>query len=90
MRFKSGLFWFFFLKNRFFITGGVVHWVREANATRFFLVFFGRIKIFFVTLDIKYTDDLFVGGLNEVPHNSPKKKEALLKAYELGLALVKV
>ena len=48
------------------------------------------IKIFFVTLDIKYADDLFVGGLNEMPENSPKKKEALVKAYELGLSLVKV
>lgn len=48
------------------------------------------IKIFFVTLDIKYADDLFIGGLNELSENSPKRKESLLRAYEFGLSLVKV
>lgn len=48
------------------------------------------IKILFVTLDIKYAGDIFIGGLNEISENSPKRKEALLRAYELGLSIVKV
>jgi multimeric flavodoxin WrbA len=47
------------------------------------------IKIFFTTLDIEYSGELFVGGLNEMTDNSTKKKDALLKSYELGMALIK-
>lgn len=47
------------------------------------------IKIFFITLNIEYSSDLFVGGLNKMTPNSIKRKESLLKSYELGLSLVK-
>lgn len=47
------------------------------------------IKIFFAILDIKYSGELFVGGLNKMTPNSIKRKKALLKSYELGLSLAK-
>lgn len=46
------------------------------------------IKILFATLGISYSRDLFVGGVDTLTDNSPKKKEAIQKSYDLGLSLV--
>jgi len=46
------------------------------------------IRILYSTLGIIYTNELFVGGLNNEPANSPKRKDALLKSYELGVSLI--
>ena len=47
------------------------------------------VKIFYATVDTKYSGDLFVGGLNEMTENSPKRKEAILRSYDMGLSLSK-
>ena len=47
------------------------------------------IKTFFITLDIEYSSDLFVGGLNAMPADSPKRRAAIEKAFQLGANLVK-
>jgi multimeric flavodoxin WrbA len=47
------------------------------------------VKILFSTIGINYSKDIFVGGLDKLTDNSPKKKNALFKSYELGLSLVK-
>jgi multimeric flavodoxin WrbA len=43
------------------------------------------IKAFFATLDVEYSSDLFIGGLNMMPANSPKRDAALEKAFQLGV-----
>lgn len=47
------------------------------------------VKIFFATLGIEYKDDIFISGLDKFTYNSPKRKEPILRAYELGLSLTK-
>ena len=47
------------------------------------------IRILFATLDVTYESELFVGGINHIGENSPKRKEALIKSYELGLSIAK-
>lgn len=47
------------------------------------------IKALFCTIGINYSKELFIGGLDSEKHNPSKKKESLLKAYELGVSLVK-
>ena len=42
------------------------------------------VKTFFVTLDIEYSSDLFIGGLNTMPADSPKRTTASEKAFQLG------
>ena len=44
-------------------------------------------KIFFITQDIEYSSDLFIGGLNAMPADSPKRATALEKAFQLGANL---
>jgi len=47
------------------------------------------IRILFATVGVNYSRELFVGGVDDISANSRKKKEAILKAYELGLSLTK-
>lgn len=47
------------------------------------------IKAFFATLDIEYKLELFLGGINELPADSPKRKEALRESFQIGLSLIK-
>lgn len=47
------------------------------------------IKALFGAIGIIYSKELFVGGLDKFTENSPRKKESLLKSYELGISLVK-
>lgn len=47
------------------------------------------VRMVFATINVKYTDELFVGGLNDLPDNSPKIKAAIEKAFQLGASLVK-
>lgn len=45
------------------------------------------ISIFFSALGISYAGELFVYGLDKETDASPKKRDALLKSYELGQSL---
>jgi multimeric flavodoxin WrbA len=45
-------------------------------------------KIFFITRNIEYSSDLFIGGLNTMPADSPKRTAALEKAFRLGADLI--
>ncbi|MDP2929499.1 MAG: flavodoxin family protein [Candidatus Omnitrophota bacterium] len=47
------------------------------------------IKIFFATLNIEYSSDLFIGGLNTMPADSPERNSALEKTFQLGDSLVR-
>lgn len=47
------------------------------------------VKIFFTVLNIEYSGELFIKGLNDMPSDSPKRKEALSRAYEMGISLVR-
>ena len=47
------------------------------------------IKVFFVTLGIEYSSDLFVGGLNTISADSPKRDAALEKAFQLGVDIAR-
>ena len=47
------------------------------------------VKMFFLTLGIDYSEDLFIGGMNTLPANSPDRKKALERAFEMGIALIK-
>ena len=47
------------------------------------------VRIFFATLNIFYSKELFVGCVDSLTANSAKKKDAILKSYELGLSLVR-
>lgn len=45
------------------------------------------VKNMFATIDIKYTDELFAGGMNHLPADFPKRKEFTEKAFQLGASL---
>ena len=45
------------------------------------------IKIFFVTQNIEYSQDLFLSGMNTMSDDDPKKAAALGKAFKLGANL---
>jgi len=47
------------------------------------------IRILFSTLNVRYLKELFIGGVDRLTENSAKKKDGLLKSYELGLSLAK-
>lgn len=68
-------------KGVFLCVGGKESKVYFENASKI-------IKAFFVTLDIEYSSDLFVGGLNTMLADSSKRKTALEKAFQLGSSLV--
>lgn len=48
------------------------------------------IRILFAAIGVNYSKELFVGGADNISADSGKKKDALLKAYELGLSLSKI
>jgi len=45
------------------------------------------VRMVFATINVKYTDELFVGGLNDLPADSPEKKTAAERAFRLGASL---
>ncbi len=45
------------------------------------------IKMMFATINVIYADDLFVGGMNNLSADSPKRKAAIEKAFQLGASL---
>ena len=48
------------------------------------------IKAMFATVNVKYAGDLFVGGMDNMPPDSPKGKAFIDKAFDLGRSLVKM
>ncbi|MDP3791362.1 MAG: flavodoxin family protein [Candidatus Omnitrophota bacterium] len=46
------------------------------------------LKALFATIGIVYSKELFVGGIDKMTESSPKRKDALLKSYELGASIV--
>ena len=47
------------------------------------------VRIFFTTLGVNYSKELFVGGIDRLTENSAIRKEALLKSYDLGQSIAK-
>ncbi len=47
------------------------------------------IKNMFATINVKYKDELFVGGLNHLAADSPKREDAAGRAFRLGASLIK-
>lgn len=47
------------------------------------------IKNMFATIDVKYKDELFIGGMNHLAADSPEREEAVEKAFLLGASLIK-
>ena len=45
------------------------------------------VKIMFATTDVKYAGELFVGGMDSIPPDSPKRTAAIDKAFDLGRSL---
>lgn len=47
------------------------------------------IRMMFATINVTYTGDLFVGGMNDLPADSPKRKAAIEQAFQLGAVITK-
>jgi len=68
---------------------GVFICVAGDNKKEYFKNAKSVIKALFGTIGIKYSKELFVGGLDKLKDDSTKKKELFLKSYELGSSLAK-
>ena len=45
------------------------------------------VKMMFATTNVRYAGDLFVGGMDNMPADSPKRKVSIDKAFSLGRRL---
>lgn len=47
------------------------------------------VRMMFATVNVKYTGELFVGGMDNMPVDSPRRKAAIDTAFKLGRSLAR-